>query len=664
MTTEEGVRLLLRGYNDSEIQKRHKDTALSIINRFGRLALAIDQAAAYIKYKRIPLDRLSDFLITYEAERRRILSYTPKKFWEYRKVQNQGDAEDISAFTTWEMSFQQLGSGDESWTKNVAHFLTLSAFLAPTSIAESLFRYFQEKDGDEEEWIQIFVVIDEFEGDKDKDEDNEDDEGNRRFSGGRSQGTWDADRYWDVIAKADELSLLQSISPGTGQNGASFSFHPLIRDWLQLRVSTKERREYTQEAISVLAYCACAYKARSTTLAERRALITHMDVSMLNDEELSEPQNRLGHNLVSCSRASWFASFYFDQGRYLTSEELYRQVIETGRSILSERHPSTLGMMYSLASVLGYQAKYEEAESVQRKTLMLSKTVLGENHVDTLESMHGLAILLDRRGRYEESEELHRQTLTLVEQILGKDHPDTLKNLANLAMVLNHQEKYQEAGSIYRRILNRNEILLGNEHLETLASRGNLAMVLSNQNKYEEAERMYRPTLMIEERVLGKEHPDTLTTMHGLAIVLSGQKKHGEAEQHMRRTVLLRESVLGKEHPVTLRSKQGLAYILSCQGKHEEADQHMRRTILLRESVLGKEHPDTLTSMERLAHILHCQGKHEEAEPHIRRTILLRESVLGKEHPDTLRSKKGLAYILKCQGKHEEAEQISPETAS
>ena len=573
MTTEEGVRLLLRGYNDSEIQKRHNDTALSIINRFGRLALAIDQAAAYIKYKRMPLDRLSDFLITYEAERGRILSYTPKKFWEYRKVQSQGDAEDISAFTTWEMSFQQLGSGDESWKKNVAYFLTLSAFFAPTSITESLFRYFQENDGDEEEWIQIFVVVDEFEGDKDKDEDNEDDKANRRSSGGRSQGTWDADRYWDVIVKADELSLLQSISPGMGQNRASFSLHPLIRDWLQLRVSKKERRECTQEAISVLACCASVYKARSTTLEERRALITHMDVSMFNDEKLSDPQDRLGHDLASCSRATLFAVFYFDQGRYLTSEELYRQVIETDRSILSERHPFTLGMMYSLASVLGYQAKFEEAESVQRKTLMLRKTVLGENHVDTLASMHGLAVLLDRRGRYEESEELHRQTLALKEKILGKDHPDTLTYLADLAMVLNNQEKYQEAGLIYRRILDRREILLGNEHPDTLASRGNLAMVLSNQKKYEEAERMFRPTLAMRENVLGKEHPRTLTTMHNLAIVLSRQKKYEEAESHMRRTILLRESVLGKEHPDTLRSKQWLAYILNCQGKHEEAEQ-------------------------------------------------------------------------------------------
>ena len=610
MTTEEGVTLLLRGYNDSEIQQRHRDTALSIIKRLGRLALAIDQAAAYIKYKRMPLDKLSDFLITYEAERHRILSYTPKKFWEYRKVQGQGKAADISAFTTWEMSFKQLGSGDDPWKKDAAHFLSLSAFFAPTSITESLFRNYQERDGGEEEWIQMFSVVDRFEGDKSEEEDSK---AMDLSSSGRSNSTWDTDRYWDVIAKADELSLLQSISPGAGRQGASFSLHPLIRDWLQLRLKPKERQDYTQEAISVFACCAIAYKARSTTLDERRALMTHMDVSMSNDKEFSEPQDRLGRSNVSCNRAIWFAGFYLDEGRYRMSEELYRQMAETKRSILSERHPSTLESMNNLAVVLEQQLKYEEAESIQRQTLTLRKTVLGEDHIHTLNSMSHLASLLDRKGQHKESEKSHRQTLRLAEKILGKDHPSTLVFSNDLAMVLFSQKKYAEAESINRQVLKTREIVSNKEHPDTLIVLGNLALALSNQNKHEEGERMCRSTLIMIENVLGKEHPNTLITMHNLAGILNDQMKYEEAEQYMRRALMSRESVLGKEHPDTLKSMELLAEILEHQGNFEEAEQHMRRTLMLRKSVLGKEHPGTLRSMKGLARILKLQGKNEEA---------------------------------------------------
>lgn len=202
MATEEGVRLLLRGYNGNDIQDQHRETASKITKRLGELALAIDQAAAYIKYKRIPLDCLEDFLTTYEAERQKVLSYTPKNFWEY---------EHINAFTTWELSFQQLVSGDEPWKKDAGHFLTLSAFFAPTTISESIFRNYQKISLSEPEWIKIFTETCEVQDIEDN-ADNED--VSKKVNEDDSQSsevgcyTWDSHRFWDVIAISDDLSLL------------------------------------------------------------------------------------------------------------------------------------------------------------------------------------------------------------------------------------------------------------------------------------------------------------------------------------------------------------------------------------------------------------------------------------------------------------------------
>lgn len=154
--------LLLCRYNSIDIQPQHRIAASRIVERLGGLALAIDQAAVYIKYKRILLDRLEDFLTTYEVERQKILSYTSKNFWEY---------EHINVFTIWELSFQQLGSGDDQWKENAAHFLTLSAFFAPTSITESIFRCYQENDDCEVAWIKIFTKNDRIRDDRDEEDD-------------------------------------------------------------------------------------------------------------------------------------------------------------------------------------------------------------------------------------------------------------------------------------------------------------------------------------------------------------------------------------------------------------------------------------------------------------------------------------------------------------
>lgn len=642
MTTQEGVRLLLRGYNDNEIQESHQDTASKIIKRLGGLALAIDQAAAYIKYKRMPLDRLGDFLTTYEAERQNILSHTPKHFWEYRHI----NAKHINAITTWELSFQQLGSGDEPWKKSAAHFLTLSAFFAPTTITESMFRYYHkmcDRVAYEIDWIRLFIdpngVQDmrddkddkhdkhtkhtedgEGEGEGEAEAEDEDEDKNQHQDEAGSQspnmcfhGSWNPRRFWDVLVSSEELSLLQSISPGMGQEGANFSLHPLIRDWLQLRLKALERADYVHEAILILECCAQAYHDLPTSLGERTALITHMDVSLSNEEQFLEPHDRLGHQTASCDAASWFARAYNERGRYRTSEDLYRRVLEIQRCELRENHP------------------------------------------DTLRSMNNLAGSLHSVGKYEEAERMYRETLTMRETELGKEHPDTLSSMNSLANLSRNQGKSKEAESMLRRTLRLRETNLGKQHPLTLTSMNNLALVLADQNSYEEAEQICRETLILSEAILGKDHPNTLLCMRDLARVLEDQNKYEEAEQIHRETLTLRRTVLGKDHPRTLNSMNNLSTILYKQHKYEEAESLCEETLILRETVLGKNHPDMLRSMHHLSRTFYAQDKYEEAERICQETLTLRQLVLGAGHPGTVRSRKLLTDILDSQGYHEEA---------
>lgn len=678
MATEEGVRLLLRGYNDNDIQARHQSVASRIVQRLGRLALAIDQAAAYIKYKRIPLDLLEDFLKIYEAERQKILLHTPKSFWEYER---------INAFTTWELSFQQLGSGDDGWGKNAAQFLTLSAFFAPTAITESIFRCYHECPGGRFAWIQMFLENDGLQDDRDDgknynnpdddnenddddadvedhngEENNENDRADSQSSVAGVHGVWDSDRFWDVVVKSDELSLLQNISPGNGQEGASFSLHPLIRDWLQLRLNATERTMYTIHATEALGCCAQLYGARSTTLEQNIALVKHMDVSLLNIELFLELQEKLGHRIESCNTAKWFAGFYLKRGRYHTSEDLFRRVLETERSVLGEKHPDTLNSMRNLADVLSTQGKYDEAEGRHRHTLTLSEMELGMKHPDTLTSMNNLASTLLKQGKYEEAEQRFRQTLTLSETELGMKHPRTLTSMNNLAETLRKQSKYDEADQLHRRTLTLMEREQGMNHPDTLTSMTNLALVLSDQCQYEEAERMLRETLSLTVSILGNEHPETLISMNSLAIVLANQSKYDEAERMLRETLKLRETVLGSEYPDTLKSMHNLGVTLNNQEKYEEAERMYRKTLMLRETALDREHPDTLSSMHELGVTLNNQKKYEEAERILQRTVMLREAVLGEEHPDTLHSREDLVDVLKSQGRYTDPEQICRET--
>ena len=445
-------------------------------------------------------------------------------------------------------------------------FLTLSAFFAPTTISESIFRSYQKIFLRTPAWTKIFS-----EAGTIQDEDAEDDEDVNEKTDEEGY-TWDSNRFWDVIAKADDLSLLQSISPGTGHEGANFSLHPLIRDWLQLRLNAGERAEYTHEAIEALGCCAEKYDSLSTSLSERTALITHMDVSLSNDERFSKPQDRLGYQISACVAANWFALNYCDLGRYRTSQDLYRRVLDTRRNVLGEKHPDTLRGMHHVAGLLFLLGDYEESERMHRETLALREIELGKEHEYTLNSMSSLGIALADQGKYGEAELISRHTLTLRETVLGKKHLSTLESMDNLALVLYYQEKDEEAECICRETLALRKTMLGKEHPRTLNSMNTLAVQLSKQTKWDDAERLYRETLVLRETILGKEHPDTLMTMHNSAAMLAYQERFEEAEPISRETLRLREMVLGIDHPQTLLTRDLLALVLRYQGKHEEAE--------------------------------------------------------------------------------------------
>ena len=713
MEIEDGVRLLLRSYNDNDIQRSHKDMASSIVERLGNLALAIDQAAAYIKYKRLLLDRLGDFLTIYEAERKKVLTYTPRN-WEYKHV---------NAFTTWELSFRQLISGNNPWKTDVAHFLTLSAFFAPTRISESLFRFYQRAHGSEVRWIQMFSTSDVAEEDRNEHSHEENDKASTRSFDGSCNDEWSdvssndassdsicddewsADQFWDIIAKSDDLSLLQSISQAVGDQSVSFSLHPVIRDWLQLRLTEEERQEYTQEAILVLGCYVKTYIDRSSTsLEERTALTAHMDVSISNDEKFSKSQDKLGGNIANCNTASLFADFYRRQGRYRISEDLHRRLVETRRSRSSEKHRSTLTSMKDLAFLLDVQGKYGDAEQIYRQTLSFMETELGEMHSDTLDCMRGLAsslssqkkhgeaesiyrsilelrekkrkkddssIVLARwslamelgyQGRYDEAEEIHQSTLFVQGKTLGKGHPDILHTMVYLAEAQVHQGKYEEAEWMCRQTLRMQETIVGKESPDILNSLNVLTRILSKQGKHEEAEKVCRRRVAMQETQIGKEHPDTLFSMLSLIWTLRHQNKYDEAEQMCRQTLVLNEKLSGLGNPTMLKIMESLGGIMETQSKYEEAESLYRKILMLRKNVSGPEHPVTLKSMEDLGRTLHQQGMYKEAESLYRKIMTSREGLLGSEHPDTLHDMETLAWVLKKQGEHEKAKSFCQQT--
>lgn len=614
----EGVKLLLvRAYGDIDIPKWMEDDASKIVCRLGGLPLAIDQAGAYIKSTRLPVGDLGAFLTIYETCQAAVLQHTPPHFWKYGTIQIHGQQEQdqsLSAFTTWELSLERFRATQPRGQEDVAHFLTVSAFLGPAAIPEGIFRaHWERAAAARAGWMSIF-------------RDQRAREPGPRGGPGvgpladgqqtRRRGVpWSADTYWDVVHRAHELSLLGSLTGRTADAESSFSLHPLIRDWLQLREAADRRQKYTAEGIEMVANCIRSCRVSGPNLAFKSAMLQHMDGCLVNDRQFSPVGRLLGQNQANWHAASWFADFYDDMGRYQSSQELHTVVLGARWQELGPGDPETMETMNNLAIILKEQGKYVEAEKMYRETVWASTRVQGPEHPATLTAMHNLACVLEVQGQKPAAEKMHRETLNARRRVVGPDDPGTWYSAMSLGRVLEMQGQYREAEPLLREAAKKLEQRHGIQHRDTLTAMAILALVLAGQGHFDEAETIGWTVLRVRERELGAGHPDIQAGLDGLAATLDKAGKWDEAEAVWRRVIELRTTSgwPGPDHPATLASLFSLGRNLRKQGRFDEAAMVLEHVVARHTVVSGPAHAHTLVAIQHLAAARAGQGRADEA---------------------------------------------------
>jgi tetratricopeptide (TPR) repeat protein len=440
MSDEEALQLLLKR-SQAKSTNTNMQEGGNIVKRLGYHALAIDQAGAYILARGLDLD----LYITHYSERReKVLNEVPE-LWDYRRrLKTDSEVETkLTVFTTWELSIELI-TGSPTTRNDKVHLLTVAAFLDSKEVSDDLFRCYGSKNID---WLVSCATY----------------------------SVWDKYKAQDILKELQNLSLLQNLH--FGNNETTFSLHPLIQDWVKLRVNPDARRAFSLEATLVLSTFLEIQSIHDMTLSTKQALLSHLEAVLRSENEHTFLKDSLEEAKL-LDAAFNFGVFLYSQGRYNLSKQMHQHAFEGRIKVLGKEHPDTLMSMNDLASLLESQGKYDEAEPIYRQTLQLSEKVLGKEHPGTLTSINNLAFLLESQGKYDEAEPIYRQTLQLTQKVLGKEHPDTLISMNNLASLLVSQGKYDEAEPIYRQTLELSEKVLGKEHPDTLISMNNLAFLL------------------------------------------------------------------------------------------------------------------------------------------------------------------------------------------
>ncbi|KAI0829146.1 kinesin light chain [Hypoxylon sp. FL0890] len=108
------------------------------------------------------------------------------------------------------------------------------------------------------------------------------------------------------------------------------------------------------------------------------------------------------------------------KGKEEEAEKILRDTFKLMSKVLGEEHPDTLSNLENIGVALHRQGRYTEGEQIFRQVLKSGKERL--NYDDLLSLMRNLHKSLNAQGKHAEAEDIHRQIMSLSEDVSAKSN--------------------------------------------------------------------------------------------------------------------------------------------------------------------------------------------------------------------------------------------------
>ncbi|TRX93547.1 hypothetical protein FHL15_005519 [Xylaria flabelliformis] len=588
MSQNDGTELLLQRAG-IERTMSNLEQAKRVVDMLGHLPLAIDQSAAYIRSRKISP---AEFIEHYQKRREKVLKHIPD-VWDYhRTVDGREEETPISVFGTWELSLQQALEQSQDCNATM-DFITCVAFFNNLDIRMEMFKAAFERAKQRLEWMDLFSIDDE----------------------------WDEYEYQDAVTALADLSLVQyrtsqriagedDEEEGIGLH--SFSLHPLVRDWIQLRIPAAERRAYVCRAFEILRHYieSSGSDYHKWTLKERRAAMFHVDACIEAQSKFVRGWTDEEFRSVRGALVIVY-KFYVDDGRYSEAETVCRQLLDHDKRVRGELSEAYVESEIRLTDVYLLRGAYNEAESIVTR---LRPSIEQYPNQISISLLKNLAKISFKQGRYDEAVSQYQGVLAQQETFLSKGHLDVMSTRHLLAQVYRNQGKHVEAIDLYVNILEAYHAAALDDHLGALQCMVDLAGAYRALAQYSRAAEYYDSAIASISARLSADHPIALSARLVRAINLRELGRNEEAEDAFRDIVERFGRILGPFHPDTLRAIMNFAILCDRSGRPRRAEELYRAALTGREKIMGFDNQYTMRTVERLVSLLWSQGRYEEAE--------------------------------------------------
>ena len=599
-------------------------TALLIGEDLGYLALALEQAGAYISQRRLSF---AGYRSEWQQRRTKVLAWNEPRLTQYP----------ASLAITWLTSFEQLGEETRTMLRRLA-------WLSPAPIPESLLEV--PINGEAANPGSAFDALVELEG-------------LSLLNRSGEAPYFMVHRLVQAVTRLRQEMAQEphELAAALAWINAAFVANPQdVRSWPVL-----EPLEPHAKAVAGF--------ADQAGLSDPTARLFHEMGVLFDAKAAYSDAEPLKRRVVEIFEASYgnehpilatalnnLAQLLQDTNRVAEAEPLMRRALQIDEASYGLDHPNVAISLNNRAALLRVTNRLAEAEPLMRRALQIDEASYGLDHPNVATRLNNLAGLLRATNRLAEAEPMYRRALQIDEASYGLDHPEVATDLNNLAQLLQATNRLAEAEPLMRRALAIDEASYGLDHPKVAIGLNNLAGLLQATNRLAEAEPLMRRALQIDEGSYGLDHPNVARDLNSLAGLLKDTNRLAEAEPLMRRALQIDEDSYGLDHPRVATKLNNLAQLFMATNQLAEAEPLMRRALAIDEASYGLDHPEVATKLNNLAQLFVATNRLAEAEPMHRRALQIDEASYGLDHPKVAIDLTHLARLLDSTNRLAEAE--------
>lgn len=254
------------------------------------------------------------------------------------------------------------------------------------------------------------------------------------------------------------------------------------------------------------------------------------------------------------------------------AEMLLQRALTIAETNKKPNHTNVVIILNGLASIMKSTNRLTEAELLYHRAINIIESTSQSNGLAV--TLNNLAQLLKITDRLPGAELLYRQALTILEANSDHDNPVKANALNNLAQLLKMTDRLPEAELLYRQALAILEANSDPNHPNIATCLGNIAHLLQMTNHLAEAEMLYRRALAIDETSLGPNHTEVARDLNNLAYCLQVTDRMVDAELFFRRAISILVSFhhdTGYTHPNIKSIVTNYIKLLSKLSKSEES---------------------------------------------------------------------------------------------